>query len=85
MDIEQEIQTIKARNEKVENDKAWERSLTRRLFISIFTYGIAIIWLLMIRDTLPWLKAFIPAAGYFLSTLYLPFLKTRWIKKQTPH
>ena len=57
MDIEEEIQNIKIRNQKVEQDKAWEKSWTRRLFISLSTYVIAFIWLLMIHDTMPYLKA----------------------------
>lgn len=82
MNIEQEIQNIKARNQKVEMDKAWERSWTRRIFIALITYAIAVIWLLMIHDTLPWLKACVPALGYIFSTLSLAFLKSWWSKKQ---
>lgn len=75
MDIEREIQNIKARNQKVEIDKAWEQSFARRLFLSAATFVIALIWLLMIHDTMPWLKAFVPVLGYVLSTLSLPFIK----------
>ena len=81
MNIEQEIQEIKNRNQKVEVDKAWEVSLTRRLFIASVTYAVAVVWLLMINDTMPWLKAFVPVAGYALSTLSLPFLKAWWTKQ----
>ena len=81
MDIEREILNIKQRNQKVEVDKAWEISLTRRLFIAAVTYGIAAVWLLMIKDSLPYLKALVPVAGYALSTLSLPFLKKWWVKK----
>jgi hypothetical protein len=35
----------------------------------------------MIRDTMPFFKAFVPVVGYVLSTLSLPFLKRWWIKK----
>lgn len=81
MDLEKEILSIKDRNQKVEVDKAWEISFTRRLFIAAVTYVIAAVWLLMINDSLPLLKALIPVAGYALSTLSLPFLKSWWIKK----
>ena len=80
MDIEQEIQSIKIRNQKVEVDKAWERSWTRRISIAFVTYIIAVIWLLMIHDTMPWLKAFVPSVAYILSTLSLPFVKNSWMK-----
>lgn len=81
MDIEQEIDQIKERNMRVELDKAWERSWTRRLFIAAVTYVIASIWLVLIHDTNPFLKALVPTAGYLLSTLSLPFIKTWWSKK----
>ncbi len=78
MEIEKEIEIIKERNKRVEADKAWEISWTRRLFIVISTYIIAGIWLVVIHDTFPWLKAFIPSVGYMLSTLSLPFVKNWW-------
>jgi hypothetical protein len=79
--LENEIEIIKGRNLKVETDKAWEVSFTRRIFISISTYIIAGIWLVAINDTFPWLKAFVPAVGYLLSTLSLPFIKKWWVKR----
>lgn len=82
MDIEKEIEIIKARNNKVSQDKAWEVSLTRRLFIAISTYIVAGVWLLAIHDSFPLLKAFVPSIGYLLSTLSLPFVKNWWISKR---
>lgn len=81
MNIEEEILEIKARNRKVETDKAWEISWTRRIFIALATYIIAGIWLMLIHDTNPLLKALVPAAGYILSTLSLPFVKKLWLGK----
>ena len=78
--LEQELKLIKERNNKVETDKSWETSLTRRLVIAISTYIIAGIWLVLINDTYPWLKAFVPAGGYLLSTLSLSFFKNLWLK-----
>ena len=79
MDINQEIEAIKERNKKVEADKAWETSWARRLFIGVATYFVAGIWLTMIHDTYPWLKACVPAVGYVLSTLSLPIVKKWWV------
>jgi hypothetical protein len=76
----QELQKIKERNERVELDKAWEISLTRRVYILTITYATAAIWLLMIHDSKPWLKAFVPTAAYLLSTLTLPPLKRWWAR-----
>ena len=36
--LEQKIQQIEERNKKVETDKAWETSWTRRLLLTVFTY-----------------------------------------------
>jgi hypothetical protein len=80
MDYEKEILEIKNRNQKVEQDKAWEISFTRRLFICVTTYVVAAVWLIMISDTLPLLKALVPVAGYLLSTLSLPMIKNWWVK-----
>lgn len=83
MDIEKEIEQIKERNSRVEEDKAWEVSWTRRLFIMAATYVIAGVWLVLIHDSYPWLKAFVPTGGYLLSTFSLPVLKSWWIKNDS--
>lgn len=81
MDIEKEIEIIKERNRRVEADKGWEVSWTRRLFIMATTYLIAVWWLMLIDEKSFWLKAVVPTGGYFLSTLSLSFIKKWWTKK----
>jgi hypothetical protein len=78
----QELLSIKERNRKVELDKKWETSWTRRVFISALTYIIALVWLLMIHEPYAAWKAFVPTVGYFLSTLSLRFVKNFWVKQQ---
>lgn len=80
--ITEELKKIKERNERVELDKAWETSLMRRVYILLITYATAAVWLLMIHDQKPWLKAFVPTAAYLLSTLTLPPLKRWWAKNR---
>ncbi len=80
--VDREIQLIKERNKRVELDKAWEISWTRRLVIAVSTYFIAGIWLVLIHDSYPWLKAFVPAGGYLLSTLSLSFFKNVWAQRR---
>lgn len=63
----------------METDKAWETSWTRRLFITIATYLFALVWLLVIKNNQPFLSAFVPAVGYFLSTITLNSIKKRWM------
>ncbi|MFZ2193063.1 MAG: hypothetical protein WAV31_02365 [Candidatus Moraniibacteriota bacterium] len=81
MNIEKEIEIIKKRNMKVESDKAWEISWTRRIFIAVATYLIATIWLILINESIPLLKACVPTGGYVLSTLSLLFVKRWWENK----
>lgn len=81
MDIEQELNLIKERNQRVEAEKAWEVSWARRIFIGIITYIVASVWLELIHDSYPWLKALVPSVGYILSTLSLPFVKQKWMEK----
>ncbi len=78
MDLEKEILEIKERNKRVETDKAWEVSWTRRLAIMAMTYIIAAAWLEIIHEPHLWWKAFVPAAGYLLSTFSLPVIKDWW-------
>lgn len=81
-DAEKELQTLHERNARVEVDKAWELSWTRRLWIGGATFVVAGVWLAVIEDTYPWFKALIPSVGYLLSTLSLPFIKRRWVRSR---
>lgn len=48
-DLEKEIENIKERNKKVELDKTWETSWTRKICIMILTYIVVIIYSYLIR------------------------------------
>ncbi|MFA6353532.1 MAG: hypothetical protein WCW93_01215 [Candidatus Paceibacterota bacterium] len=78
--LEIEIQNLKERNKRVEIDKAWEGSWTRRFTIMILTFVIASIWLLVIKESRVLLKAMVPTLGYLLSTLSIPQIKKIWAK-----
>jgi len=47
--VASEIKSIKERNKRVELDKAWEVSKTRRLIVAVFTYVVLGIFLLIIE------------------------------------
>ena len=79
-ELEQEIEKIKKRNAKVEIDKAWETSKTRKVLLAVFTYVAIGLYLQAIAIERPWLNAIIPTIGFFLSTLTLPFFKQQWEK-----
>ena len=81
MNVEKEIQKLKKRNKKVEADKAWETSYTRRALLTVFTYLSVGIYLWVINVSDPWLNAIVPAVAFMLSTLTLPFFKKIWINK----
>lgn len=78
--LEERIVKIEERNKKVEIDKKWETSLTRKFLLVIFTYISIGFYLNAIEIQNPWLNAIVPALGFFLSTLTLPFFKNLWIK-----
>ena len=79
--LEQEVEKIKQRNKRVELDKAWEISYFRRAAITIGTYLVILVFLIIIEAPNPYLAAAVPAIGFILSTLTLPFIKNWWIKK----
>jgi hypothetical protein len=80
-EAKREIALLRERNRKVEADKAWETSWTRRGIIAVFTYLAIAIYLNVIRIPHPFLSAVIPAVGFLLSTLTLPFFKAMWIRR----
>ena len=82
MDLEQRIQKIEERNAEVTTDKAWEVSWTRRLLLALFTYVIISLFIQAIGVPNPWLSGIVPAAGFLISTLTMPFFKKRWLKNK---
>ena len=78
--LEKEIQLIKNRNKKVESDKAWEVSWTRRILIATFTYVAIGLYLQAIKVDNSWLNSIVPTIGFMLSTVTLPWFKKLWIK-----
>ena len=81
--LEQRVGKIEARNARVETDKAWEGSLTRRGLLMLFTYLAIGIYMWAIGVMQPWLNAVIPTAGFMLSTFTMPFFKKMWLKNRS--
>ena len=73
--LEKRVIAIEQRNRKVEIDKEWETSKTRRLLLVLFTYLAIAFYLKYILHIDPWLNAIVPSIGFLLSTLTFPFLK----------
>jgi len=80
--FQQEIESIKQRNKRVETDKAWEVSWARKILIAIVTYITIVIFSYMADLPNPFLTAIIPTVAFVLSTLTLPLLKKIWIKNK---
>ena len=82
MNIEQELENIKKRNKRVELDKSWETSWTRKICIMILTYLIVVIYSYLIKqnDNIL-LSSLVPVIGFALSTLSLKYSRKVWEKK----
>ncbi len=80
-ELENRLEKIEERNQRVESDKAWEASYIRRGLVALFTFLAIGIYLSAIHIADPWLNAVVPTVGFTLSTLTLPFFKKVWIKQ----
>lgn len=82
-DLEKEVAAIKARNKRVETDKAWETSWTRRICIMILTYIVVVIYSFTISKVQNvWLSSLVPVIGFTLSTLSLGLVRKLWEKRR---
>ncbi len=82
-DIEKEIELIKERNKKVEQNKAWETSFVRRLSIAILTYIIVVTYSLLIKEVSNvFLTSLVPVIGFLLSTLSINLIRKLWERKK---
>ena len=83
MNFEKEINEIKKGNKKVETNKAWETSWTRRICIMLLTYIIVILYSFSINKINNiFLSSLVPVIGFFLSTLSLNIVREMWEKKR---
>ena len=81
--FEEEINKIKKRNKRVELDKKWETSFTRKTFIAILTYIIVVIYSYSIsKINNIFLSSLVPVIGFGLSTLSLKGIRKIWEKSE---
>lgn len=80
--LEERVARLEARNRRVEADKAWETSWTRRLALMMLIYIIVVFYLKFVVHIDPWINALVPVIGYCLSTLTISFLKKRFTDRQ---
>lgn len=80
--LEKEIEDIKLRNQRVELDKRWETSRTRKICIGILTYIVVVIYSYCIsKISNIWLSSIVPVIGFGLSTLSLKAVRNIWESK----
>jgi len=81
MELEKEIEEIKKRNIRVEKDKAWETSFTRKVCIAVLTYIVVVSYTFIIKsiDNV-FLSSLVPVIGFLLSTLSLKLIRKIWEK-----
>jgi len=80
-ELQIEIDSIKKRNQRVETDKAWETSWTRRIFILSLTYIVIVIFFTFAGLPKPFINAIVPSLAFVLSTLAIPPVKKWWLNK----
>lgn len=81
MKIEERITKIEERNKRVELDKSWETSWTRKICIMILTYIVVIIYSYLIREyNNIFLSSLVPVIGFTLSTVSLKIIRKIWEK-----
>ncbi|MFA5763673.1 MAG: hypothetical protein WC915_02585 [archaeon] len=81
LNIEKEIKELKKRNMRVETDKAWETSITRKIIIAIITYLTIVSFFIVANLPNPFVNAIVPTIGFLLSTLGIGVFKNIWVKK----
>ena len=80
-ELRKELEEIKLRNKRVELDKRWETSITRKICICILTYIVVLIYSNMVNKVNNiFLSSLVPVIGFFLSTLSLRVIRKIWEK-----
>ena len=80
--MDKRIEAIEKRNKRVELDKVWETSWTRKIIIAVLTYTIAVLFFFVAGLPKPFVNSMVPTLGFVLSTLSLDYFKRLWINKQ---
>lgn len=80
-DLQTEIDEIKARNARVDADKAWETSWCRIIVLAAITYVMMTLLMYVTGVSTPFVAALVPTLGFLISTRSLRFAKNLWIAK----
>ena len=80
--VKSELRAIKERNARVELDKAWETSFTRKIIIAVLTYLVIVIFFYFARLPKPFVNSIVPSLAFIISNLSLPIFKKIWMKNK---
>ncbi len=82
MNLEERITKIEERNKRVELDKKWETSMTRKICIMVLTYIVVVIYSYVTQNCANiYLSSLVPVIGFSLSTLSLHSIRKFWEKR----
>ena len=82
-ELKEKIELIEKRNKRVELDKAWETSFTRRICIAVLTYLVVVLYSYLIsKNNNIYLSSLVPVIGFLLSTLSLGIVRKIWEKNK---
>lgn len=80
MNLEHEINQIHERNKRVELDKAWELSWTRKFIVAFLTYVVVVCFFVFARLPDPFVNSIVPALAFIISNLSMSVFKKIWLK-----
>ncbi len=79
-DLEKRIEMIETRNKRVELDKRWKTSFTRRISICVLIYIVVLLFSHLInKGNNIFLSSLVPVIGFTLSTLSLGIIRKIWL------
>lgn len=82
MNVEERLEKIEQRNKRVEADKAWETSYTRKICICLLTYIVVVTYSYVIKEyNNVLLSSLVPVIGFFLSTVSINLVRKIWQAK----
>jgi len=80
MDLEKRVSLIEERNKRVELDKKWETSFTRRISICVLTYIVVLLFSYFVNTgNNIFLSSLVPVIGFTLSTLSVNLIRKIWL------
>jgi hypothetical protein len=81
-DLAARVAALEQRNHRVETEKAWETSTTRRVMLALLTFIALAAYFWAIGVERPMINAVVPTMGFMLSTLTMPLARRAWLARR---